>query len=347
METQDDSEPYLDLNIISNVKFVSSFFAVLCQNKNNEKEFFQVLFWNSTNLVIGNCIRIYKPMSQFNINSMKTIICTYFTELLNESLDKKKLKKSLELFEKMKKLNSQKTPSTPTKQRKKKSINTPQKTNHHPEIIREKEFLDIFDNISLIPLCDEICFSIRISGVIQRVIRAEEPDRESEDDKHINFLKFNHTIILQESQTKKICLLKIPFGEFEYWDAVFNSEGRLFEFRSIRLVKKTLVTSKRIKSMIESFTQDFIVFEFHVQLESTCKLFEMDTQMTQSEYQNNPIDSMYIPFPSLTVDEILNTNKKRFDVICSISRIRMSLNEKEPLCILYVQDKQSIENKTQ
>ena len=239
---------------------------------------------------------------------MKTIICTYFYEIKkDEILDKKSLKKSFKLYENIKKLNTQQVPRTPTKPKKKKIIKTPQKNFHYPEIIVEKDFLDILDNISLIPLCDELCYSIRISGVIQRVIQVEEPDRETEDDRHIDFIKNNHIIILQEIQTKKICLLKIPFGELDYWNAVFKSEGRLFEFRAIRLVKKNLITSKRIKSMIEPFTKDFIIFEFHVQTDSTCKIFETDTQMTQSEYQNNPIDSMYIPFEELKIEEIKKT----------------------------------------
>ena len=61
-DTQDQSEPYLDLKIISNVKIVSFFFAVVCQNKFDENEFFNVLFWNSNGLEIGKLIRIYKPM---------------------------------------------------------------------------------------------------------------------------------------------------------------------------------------------------------------------------------------------------------------------------------------------
>eukprot|EP01080_Neovahlkampfia_damariscottae_P007901 gene7901-12369_t len=345
-DTQDQSEPYLDLIIISNVKTISSYFGVVCQNQNDENEFFNVLFWHLNGLEIGKTIRIYKPISIYYISAMKTILCTYFFEVGDSKMNKKEINESVKLFNKMKKLKIQQAPRTPTKSKKKIVIKTPQKHYIHTEVIQEKDFVDVLENISLIPLCDDLCSSIRISGVIQRVIQVEEPDRESEDDRHIDFIKYNHIIILQEIETKKICFLKIPHGEFEYWNAVFKAEGRLFEFRAIRLVKKNLITSKRIKSMIQPFTKDLVFFEFHVQGDSTCKIAESDTQLTQSEYINNPIDSMYVSFLELNVDEIKSTKELRFDLKGSISHVKISTESNDPLCILYVQDKESIQSKT-
>lgn len=353
---------YIDLTIIiENLSEFTEFYLTICKQSNQE-EFIDLIFTKELKekyqLSSGKSFRLYKPFSQYSNKDLqrKVILCPYFIEILNQDKIDDVSQEFESLCETFKKnLDDSRI-----------SINeTPEKKKHSPrriekeksKEIEEKNLPNIYQNLSLFPIGDQNSTSITLIGVVQRVFRRKEPNKEEDGNRHIDYLQYHHTIIIQEVETKLICLLKIPFGEYDYWRAVFHGEGQILKFNCFSLVKRTLIHKKSplysiIRRFDDSNSNFYTIYEFHVQCDSTfdkqyshqdqLENTQTDSQLEKIQKSTNYIKTEFYSIPDLN-NLYLNI---RVHLETIIFHVHFPQKCNQPFCILFVQDEESKELKT-
>lgn len=329
-----DSE-YLDVVIVAHAN-MEPYYSTICKDSKNDA-FIDVIFTSNQkktlNLTQGSQLRLFSPFTEYFQFERRLISCPYFCALV-----------SLELADVTEDFEALMDSSTTNQVGMTQTQSIVRSVISRVGTSKSVDFPSVVNRISTNPLCDQNFESINMTGIIQRVFRRKEQVGEMEMENHIDFIEWKHLAIISERETKRICLLYMPFGEREYFKPILNGQGHMMKFTAIRLTKVSYIGKKSpLYSFIRELSLNFHVFEFGVQMDTTLTLLEDHQQPLEESQTDTQLDYIqksiqYIPLPIHTITTLDKlADNVRFDIEGYLYHIAY-FSDENPLCILYIRD---------